>query len=323
MNKLTAGKCEFSKNLGKNKLRAILDILIDNYKKSDDLMTNVAKILIFYREFRNYFSTWMWEKDKEYLFKLLESEYFIEPGYGPTVFEGMELTMARDMPWVYSWKQRYYIEYIVELGKRSKIDIPKPAMKPKMKLKVRFEVIKKWLDDNTELIGEALAKMYSEEPEKITRIYEQIADIFFYHVERGDVKANLSGKLAHLKPGAPQKMRIRADCDVLATYATRFLYSVDFKPVGYLLILPDVGDGHAAALLKKEDIYYAVSNKEISKLSSETEKGAISELKRIALEIYEEEPVPYKVFYAKSEEKGKMPEGLGKGEDAYLLEYVK
>lgn len=201
----------FCKKLGNEKLKAVLDIIIDSYKKEPGLIKISARILIYFPKFREDFSRWMWEKDKEFLSKILESEYFVEPDYGGVAFEEKKaVTMAKDMPWVYKWKQKYYVEYLSQVGEKAGVKIPTPKT-------MNFPDIKNWLDTNTERIGEALNKLYSKQPKKITDTYEKIADAFFYHVDRGNVIPNLMGRLSHLKAGAPKGMRIKSDCDVLAT----------------------------------------------------------------------------------------------------------
>jgi hypothetical protein len=70
-----------------------------------------------------------------FLFNILESKYFIEPEYGPTVFpEVGELKLEKDMPWVYANKQKYYVGYLVQLGKDTGVDIKNPE-------NLRFETL--------------------------------------------------------------------------------------------------------------------------------------------------------------------------------------
>jgi hypothetical protein len=252
---------DFSRAMGDAKLKVVFDVIISKYRNDSTLIDDLAEILVFDPKFREPFSQWLWIKDKDLLFEILASRYFIEPGYGPTVLQDVagaqrKLTMHKDMPWVYTYKQKYYIEHLVSLGNAYGEAIPRPK-------DMKLATLRTWLDDNTEKIGAALAQAYPKDPGRITGVYDQIADIFFYHVDRGDVKADRAGRLKGLEPADPRKMRLKADCDVLAAYATRLLSHSGFTPVGYLAIFPEAADGHAVALLERDGGYYIVNNKEL------------------------------------------------------------
>ena len=74
----------------------------------------------------------MWTKDKDFLFKVVDSDYFVEPGYGGQAFadasgNAREMDMKKDMPWVYTVKQKYYVDFLVGLGQKASIALPKPS----------------------------------------------------------------------------------------------------------------------------------------------------------------------------------------------------
>lgn len=292
------------KSLGKSKLLVVIQSVFDTYKSESDFLTNLAKILIYYPTVREDFSSWLYAKDKDYLFSILDSEYFVEPGYGGSSFEeGKEPDMAKDMPWVYKYKQKYYVDYLVELStKVEDVEIKRPKS-------MQISDLKKWLESNTENIAAVAAKLYPTEPAKIIEIYKHIADIFLFHVDRGDVQPNLEGHLNHLPAGKPNNMRLKADCDVLATYAMRLLSASNFTPVGYLIINPTAGSAHVVALLKKDKDYYVVNNKDVTKLTAGDLDAALVAARDDALGVYEALD-EYQVYYAAALAKGAMPATL-------------
>lgn len=325
MLKLTSSQWEYGSKLGPQKVMAVLNVMIGQYKQgpgsNDDLIAKLAKILFLYPKFRPQFSKWMWQKDPRFLFEILESKYFAEPGYDAEVpaewyakfstpQQEEKARMAQIMPWVYKNKQKYYITYLIKLGKQAQVEIPEPKG-------TKFKAIRAWLDTYTERIGEALIKLYPDDPDKIKRVYEQIADIFFYHVERGDVDVRRFrrrfGRLRSLPPGAPKGMRMKADCDILAAYASRLLRSSGFNPEGYLAINPKPGDGHVVALLsfsgkQGSKAYYSVSNKQVTKLGAGNKEEAIVQLRDDALLVYEDDLDKYEVYYADPGKQGELPE---------------
>lgn len=299
---------KFSKALGKEKMKAVVEIIVANYPPDSDLIELLSEILVFYPEFRTTFSDWLWTVDKTLLFKVVDSDYFVEPGYGGSAFadekgDAVVLEM-KDMTWVYTVKQKYYVNFIVELAAKHKVAVPKPR-------DLTFNSIRAWLEANTERIGEVLQKEYPKQPEEITAVYEHIADIFFFHVDRGDVTPDLAGHIGGLGPEAPNRMRLKADCDVLATYATRLLVGSGFTAIGYLaLVPPDPLPGHAVALLEKGGSYYIVNNKEVSAVAAADKAAALQKLRDDALQIYDPTPADYKVYYADAKAGGAMPKEL-------------
>lgn len=307
IDKLDGKQGAFAKALGATKLNTMLAILVDAYKSEDKLIEILSEILVFNANLRKEFSKWMWGKDKDFLFKVVDSDYFVEPGYGGSAFqnekgETHEVDMKKDMPWVYEVKQKYYVDYLVGLGTKAKVAIPEPK-------NLKFSSLRTWLEKNTEKIGEALNILYSTKPAEITAVYEHIADIFFFHVDRGDVSPDLKGKIGKLGPSDPNKMRLKSDCDVLATYATRMLKGSGFTPIGYMAIVPDVGVGHAVALLQHGADYYIVNNKEVSKVSAKDKATAIVKLRNDGLNVWDDIE-SYKVFYADADADGGMLKAL-------------
>jgi hypothetical protein len=318
--KLTDRSGDYARSLGKAKLLAALGPTLDKYKADPNYLGDLAEILVFEPGSRAAISDWLWKADKEFLFAVLSTEYFVEPGYGGSQFtdaEGnaRELTMDADMPWVYTYKQKYYTDFLISLGKKHQVTIAAPT-------KLGFTELKAWLDRETEDIGKALALEYPDAPEQITAVYEKIADIYFHHVDRGDVTPNLAGKLSHLPASDPKLKRLAADCDVLATYAMRLLKSSGFTPVGYLAIVPDADDAHAVALLKKAlpgpnpaegeapqpgpDRYYIINNKQVTSKDVPSKEAAIEALRDDALLVYDGEPAAYKVYYEDATPEGAM-----------------
>ena len=302
--KLTDHSGTYAKLLGTTKLLATLEPALDAFKGNPGFVDVLAKVLVFYRKFRAPFSEWLWTMDKDYLFRVLSSDYFVEPGYGGTEFpEAGELTMAKDMPWVYAYKQRYYIDYLIHLGAKHKIEVKAPSTH-------KFKAVRAWLEANTETIGQILMAEYPASPENVTKVYECMADIFFYHVERGNVTPHLGGKVSHLPPSAPAKMRLKADCDVLSTYASRLLKSAGFTPVGYMAIIPDQEDGHSVALLERDKVYYIVNNKQVTQIELKELQHAIVALRDDALDIYYKKPGSFRVYYDKAMPNGSMSKEL-------------
>ena len=324
--KLTDSSGSFEKKLSNIQLTAILRPIINAYESDAIIIEILSEVLVHKPGYRKIFSDWMWkDKKEELLFRILESKYFIEPDYGPTVFpEVGELKLEKDMPWVYANKQKYYVGYLIQLGKDGGQDIKAPK-------NLQLKILQKWLDEYTEAIGRALAKKYPDKPDKWIEVYEQLADIFFYHVSGRNIVPDPKGKLAKLSPGAPKKMRLQVDCDVLATYAMRFFRGVadptnakfkPFEPIGYMAVDPTDDEGHAVAMMRRDGTYYVISNKEVFKTTvvekkkDEKKTEAKSEMKSIALtSVYNPIPLHYKIYYADAPD-GALPKALSTTEES-------
>ncbi len=321
---LTDRSGAFARKLGNAKLLAALEPTLPPYRKDTDYRDALAQILVFDPASRVAISEWLWQADKEYLFEILNTKVFVEPGYGVEQLadasgKPRELTMDADLPWVYAYKQKFYTDYLVKLGAKHTIDIKAPT-------NLKFAALKAWLDAQTEHIGQALAAEHPNAPEKVTEAYQHMADIFFFHVDRGDVVPNRAGKLGHLVADAPRAMRLKSDCDVLATYATRLLRSAGFTPVGYLAVEPDTGPSHAVALLKKAppaaapaagqapvpgpDRYYIVNNKQVTPNDAADKEAAIKAARDDSLGVYDPEPNAYRIYYEDAGADGSMTKDL-------------
>ena len=291
----------------------------------------LTRVLVVKKGFRKLFSTWAWNNNQqELLMDILYKEdsdekgFFNEPDYGQL---SLELTKPdgatretfilgmSDMDWVYENKQKYMVAQVISLVHAQLSETLKP---PNTKADGRFEYtsFRNWLDTNAEKIGAALKKAHPSEPEKIAAFWERIADMAFHHVDRGDVKPDTKkiGSLGHLPGSDPSAMRIKADCDVLALFASRLLFASGFTPIGFMAILPkDAGYvGHAAALLKHGGDFYIAENKQVFKISATTKEDAI---KRLRTEIFNTisnaaGPKTFEIYYGDVEfvEIGKDPD---------------
>jgi hypothetical protein len=214
----------------------------------------------------------------------------------------------------------------VQLGRDTGINIPTPK-------DLKFASLRTWLDNHTENISQALARKYSNDPDLWIKVYEQITDIFTFHVSGRNISADPRGKLAKLSPGDPNKMRLKVDCDVLATYAMRYFFGIQdltnpnlrpFEPVGYLSIMPPVRDGHAVALMRREGRYYVVSNKKVfptnvvDDVNIPKKQAGIRETIRIALDSAYGNPKPdkFKIYYADALDGGAMPISFSNSEES-------
>lgn len=305
--------------------KGMVKILVNNYLNSPKLIDALAELLMFNPKIRNDISGALMKSElggsPELLFKVLKHPFFTEPGYGDSLLatlKGSTTTddyekkrIKDDMPWVYTFKQKYYVDFLIEMAKKQSIVIPKPA-------KMAFPELKTWLDTNTENIGKAAKATYTTQ-EEVFEMYRNIADIFFFHVPHDrNVNPELSGKIGHLQPGMPSKMRFEADCDVFATYAMRLLSSAGFEGIGYLGIYPKGAfknrAAHVVALIRKNNRYSLITNKDIFDLSitetkpDEKRAEAIAKLKARGLKEGYEDPLPTDadIFYGDAEANGKM-----------------
>jgi hypothetical protein len=324
LSRLTDRSGAYATLLGNEKLLAALAPTLAAYKADADYQEVLAEILVFHKPGRVPVSNWLWTQDKDHLFRVLESPYFVEPGYGGSQFNDAagkprELTMADDMPWVYTYKQKYYVDFLVRLGAEQGVAIPAPA-------DLRFASLRAWLQAQTGRIGQALTAKYPQDPVAKAAVYQHIADIFFFHVDRGDVVPDLGGDVSGLGAADPNGMRLKADCDVLATYATRLLRSAGFTPVGYLAVVPEGGPAaHAVALLKHAEAggpatvpapgtgkerYHIVNNKQVTPSDAADQEAAIQAALADALDIYSGRPEVFRVYYENATATGAMTRAL-------------
>ena len=324
LSRLTDRSGAYATRLDKGKLLAALAPTLAAYKADPKYVEMLAQLLVFHTPGRVPISDWLWKKDKAFMFQVLDSSYLVEPGYGGSQFADANgkprvLTMQDDMPWVYTYKQKYYVDYLVQLGAEQGVAIPAPA-------DLRFATLRAWLQAQTGPIAQALANKYPKAPEQKAAVYQHIADIFFFHVERGDVVPDLSGALGRLGAADPNAMRLRADCDVLAIYATRLLRGSGFRAVGYLAVVPEGGQpGHAVALLAHaetdgpakapppgvgQERYHIVNNKQVTPSKAATQEAAIKAALTDALAIYVSPPESFRVYYENATATGAMTQAL-------------
>lgn len=334
---LTNGNDSPLKHLNADQTKGIFNPLISKYGSKDTIIEAFAEVLMFNPPIRTSISDALMKStfgNPEILFKVLEHPYFKEPGYGASILSNLKPTdltteeyegkrMKDDMPWVYSYKQKYYVQFLIDLAKGQSITIAQPTA-------MTFSGLKKWLEANTEKIGESASKKYPSEPEKIFNIYENIADIFFFHIPHDrDVEPDLEGKISHLNKGEPSKQRFEADCDVFATYAMRLFFNAGFDAVGYIAFVPEGKDAsrsaHVAALIRKDGAYSVINNKGIlntgitEAIADDKKLDALKKLRKLSFEDAYGIPRPTElnIYYADAEAKGKMSK-LFKDQDSSL-----
>lgn len=333
----TNGNASPLKTLPADKTQAIFKALVAKYGSHDTIIKAIAEVLMFNPGIRVKLSDALMASEfgnPELLFKVLKHPYFIEPEYGASILAnvipaGMKpedyetQRMMTDMPWVYTYKQKYYVQYLIDLAKGQKITIEKPK-------KMDFSGLKTWLDTNTEKIGETAKAAYPADPNAVFEIYKNIADIFFYHIpHERDAVPDLQGKIGHLKEGAPSKKRFEADCDVFATYAMRLFYNAGFEVIGYMAFVPEGSfsdrAAHVSALLRKGGNYHIINNKGILNAAvSETipndKKGeALKAMRKKSFRDAYGDPLPteLKIYYQDAGAKGEMSK-LFKDQDSTL-----
>jgi hypothetical protein len=306
----------YSKALGAEKVNAVLGAVITTYAADPELIQALSEVLIFDKPYRAAFATWIRAQGKaELLFRILRSKWFADEDqaereeFQDAAGKAVSLDRETDQGWVISEKQRYYVDYLITLGATNKVVIPRPR-------DLTFASIKAWLDANTELVAQALKA--AGDPAKAAQVYREIADVFFYHVTQaeGDVKPDLAGKLAKLDAATPQKMRLKSDCDVLASYALRLLTASGFTPVGYLAIVPtDTSrQAHVVGIVQQGTDQYVISNKTIQKLATAAanQKDLLIAARDYALaEGYSTpNPTSFAVYYAAAGAKGEISQKL-------------
>ncbi|HEX5883108.1 MAG TPA: hypothetical protein VFY67_01050 [Pyrinomonadaceae bacterium] len=284
-----------------SRLDAITTALINAYANDPNLIWVLAGFLFFHLPFRQPFSDKMWSSSQNYLlFKIVNALDFNEPEYDNPTWDGVTLTLARDMTWVYQNKQRFAVDFLVSLCDRAGTPIPRPA-------NLSFNSLRAWLEAQTETIAASAPVIYPDSKNHWFALYNFITDVFFFHVDLGDVRPDLLGHIGHLGPSEPGGLRMRADCDVFAAYGTRFLRAMGFTSVGYMGIMPIVARpvGHAGALLQKDGAYFIVNNKAANRIAAATEAEAHVKLRDELLDVLRN-PARYEVYYAPSDATGGM-----------------
>ncbi len=345
--------------LNADKSKAILKALLAKFPNSDTLVDAIATLMMMNPAIRASLANAMYAKDfgsPDLLFKIFKHKYFVEPGYAggaligtliPPDVTNEDYDAARhknDMPFVYKYKQKYYVQYLIDLAASQSIIVPAPAT-------IDFAGLKAWLDINTNKIGDAAKLKYPSDPDAVIDIYKNIADIFFYHPDDHsiDISPDQSGGIGHLKEAKPVKekykagtvekeryvgpsaSRMAADCDVYATYAMRLFTHAGFEPIGYLGIKPKGADtaraAHAAALIRKDKTYYVINNKGIlttglsdDKAANDKKPEALKILYKKALEDAYAKPYPtdLDVYYEDADATGRMGDKFRK-EDTLIF----
>jgi len=305
--------------------QALFRVMAANYPKDDKIVEAMAQVLIFNPAVRTTLAADMTAGrigSPELLFTVLSHPYFKDPDYpGAQLLNNPNNDIDKDtakhwkddMPFAIKTKQQLYVKFLTDLGVKNGITMKAPA-------NFTIAALRTWLDTNTENIGQIAAKEYPKDNDAIFNIYKNIADIFFYHIEKKDAIADPEGKLAKLGlAGKPDKTRIEADCDVFATYAMRLYNSAGFEPIGYLGMYPNGTfanrAAHAAALIRKNNEYFIINNKNMFKSgisdtkANDKKEAAIVEMQKQAIQDAYADPLPttLDVYYADALAKGVLP----------------
>ena len=304
---------DYSKALQADKLKTILGLIVTQYSGDTAFIESMSEVLIFYKPIRAPFATMMSSLGKgALLFSILRSPYFADEDqadrkeFADKAGNNVSLDREKDQNWVVAEKQKYYVNYLIALAAAQRIAIAKPTG-------MTLAALRAWLDANTENIGTALKAGGTD----ASQVYREIADIFFYHVSQaeGDIKPDLGGKLAKLQGGTPQLLRLKSDCDVLASYAMRLLTASGMQPVLYMALVPTdtTRQPHAIALMLKGAVYHAISNKTTAALTgAATEADALVALRDYGIaEAYDTpKPTSYAVYVGNAGAKGELPQGV-------------
>ena len=298
------------------KLEAITTALINAYANDPDLIWVLSGFLFLHPPLRQPFSDKLRANNQDYLLlKILMCPDFIEPGYaGQLSHDSVSLTMGRDMTWVYQNKQRIGVDFLVRLCDFAGTPIPGPA-------NLSFNSLRAWLEAQTDTIAAAGVKVYPENKDLWFALYNLVTDTFFFHVDRFDIRPDLHGHIGALVSDAPNNLRLRADCDVFATYGARFLRAMGFTSTGYMGIMPltatgGFGIGHAGALLKKDGEFFAINNKRAKPLAAATEAEAQRKLRDELFTVYTTRPTRYLLYFAAPDSTGGMLIGIPEQDEA-------
>jgi hypothetical protein len=306
--------------------QVLFKVMIANYPKEDKIIKAMASVLIFNPAVRATLSDDMTAGrigSPDLLFRILSHPYFKDPEYPGAILlnhpnNDTDKDVAKhwkdDMVFAIKTKQQLYVKFLTDLGTKNGIPMKAPA-------NFNITTLKAWLDTNTENIGQIAAKEYPKDNDAIFEIYKNITDIFFFHVDHDkDVVPDNEGKLAkYTTGGKPEKTRIEADCDVFATYAMRLYNSAGFEPIGYLGIYPNGSFAarapHAAGLIRKNNEYFIINNKNMFKTgisdtkANDKKEEAIVNMQMQAIKDAYADPLPTTIdaYYADAGAKGAYP----------------
>jgi hypothetical protein len=315
--KLQSDDGAYAKRLKPQAVNSGMAELVKGYEKDPALPGELARILFFHAASRAEFTRWMVEQKKgELLRKVSEEPYFVE-GAKIGTQQGDVSPTAGTLAWAIGNKQKVAVEDVVALTQAAGVTVKPPKAFDAKSLKA-------WLEANTEIIAQALAKQHPNDPDAAVALLQQLTRAFMYHVEP-DIKPDPRGRIAHLEAGGPQNTQLQVDCDVLATYNVRFLVSSGFTPVGYMAIDPtDRGRvGHAMALLRHGKEWFALSNMESQTLPAATTKDeALKKLRDFGIKEAYDDSRPltgFKIYYQDSDAKGTLPTAVRDSDASALI----
>ena len=304
-----------AKKLTSDKVNAGLAELVRGYEKETGLSRELAIILFHNPGSRPGFTKWMIGGKRGALLRKVSDEPFFVAGAKITTPTGTVSPSEETVAWAIANKQKVTVEDIVALTSAA----PNPVKRPK-----KFDImsLKAWLETNTETIGQAVMQQHPNDPDAAEAILHQITSEFMYHVPQG-ISPDPGGHIATLKAGGFQKLFLKVDCDVLATYNVRFLVSSGFKPVGYMFIRPTDKSRvpHAMAILQSGQEWRAVSNMESRTLPATTKDEALKMLRDFGIQEAYDPAKPltgYEIFYEDSDTKGTLPSALDKWDASTL-----
>jgi hypothetical protein len=318
--KLQSDDGAYAKRLKPQAVNSGMAELVKGYEQDTALPLELARILFFNPASRAEFTRWMVQQKKgELLRKVSEQPFFVEGAKIGTQKGDVSPTVG-DLAWAIGNKQKVAVEDVVALTQAAGVTVKPPKASDAKSLKA-------WLEANTEIIGQALAKQHPNDPDAAVALLQQLTNAFMYHVDPDgpDIKPDVHGKIAHLDAGGPQNTQLKVDCDVLATYNVRLLVSSGFTPVGYMAIAPtDRGRaGHAMALLRHGKEWFALSNMDSQTLPAATTKDeALKKLRDFGIKEAYDDSRPlagFKIYYEDSDAKGTLPTAVRDNDASALV----
>lgn len=193
-------------------------------------------------------------------------------GEGRTAEIGQNLTQGTDPArkkdgnmtagdrWVISERRKDLVTRLVEMirvrDRQDGLDPSKDVTPPEA---LTFKAQVSWLQANTERIAKAAG------PARVGDIFNEIGLLFFIPDVGRDIPASVKGDIStlraapQLEPGERDRgQRMLADCDVLASYAARFMTAGGLTCVSYVLIEPkETGwESHCIVVYRSDTEYF-------------------------------------------------------------------
>ena len=310
----------YAKQLTPDKVNAGLAELVKGYEKEHALPHELARILFFNRGSRAGFTKWMIGERKGALLRKVSEEPFYVEGAKIRTSTGDVSPSEETLAWAIANKQKVAVEDILALTDAAQLPIKPPKAFDAKSLKA-------WLEANTETVGQAVKKQHPNDPDAAEAMLHQITSAFMYHVDPDapDIKPDKGGKVAHLEAGGPQKLQLKVDCDVLATYGVRLLVSSGFTPVGYMAVTPTDKSraAHAMAILRHGQEWRALSNMESRTFpATKTKDEALKMLRDFGIQEAYESSRPltgFQIFYQDSDAKGTLPSAVRENDASALI----